>query len=139
MKSNGYSLIEVLIAMSILTVGILAVISMQTTSLKIQSRNRLSLNVQLITQQIIERIYVNSVDDAAVISYNGLNTKNAAPTNEPAKSDHAIFSSMLSQIPGGYVEVTVTNQRPYPVNVRTHWAEGNIKHHLDFATYILPH
>lgn len=139
MKSNGYSLIEVLIAMSILTVGILAVISMQTTALKVQSRNNLSVNIQLITQQIMERIQTNSVDDSAIISYNGLNTKNAAPTNEPAKSDHAVFSSMLSQIPGGYVEVNVTNQRPYPVYVRTHWLEGNIKHHLDFATYILPH
>lgn len=138
-NSNGFSLIEVLIAMSILTVGILAVISMQTTALNVQSRSKLSSNIQLITQQIVERINANARDDAAIISYNGLNTKSSAPVDEPAKSDHAYFQSVFSNISGGFAEIMVTNQRPYPVKVRVHWRDGNIKHHLDFDTYILPH
>lgn len=138
-NSDGFSLIEVLIAMSILTVGILAVISMQTTALNVQSRNKLSSNVQLITQQIVERINANARDDAAIISYSGLNTNSSAPVDEPAKSDHAYFKSIFSNISGGFAEITVTNQRPYPVKVRVHWRDGNIKHHLDFDTYILPH
>ncbi|GAB4433172.1 MAG: hypothetical protein OHK0040_03560 [bacterium] len=139
MKNNGYSLIEVLIAMSILTVGIMAVISMQTTALNTQFRSKMSSNMQLIAQQIIERINANARDDAAIISYQGLNTNSSAPTDEPAKSDHTYFKSLFSNIPGGYAEISVTNQRPYPVRIRVNWQDGNVKHHLDFDTYILPH
>jgi len=139
LKNSGYSLIEVLIAMSILTVGILAVISMQTTALNVQSRNKTSSRIQLIAQEVIERINANAKDDAAIISYNGLNTKSSPPNDEPAKSDHAYFTSIFNNISGGSAEVFVTNQRPYPVKVRVYWRDGNIRHHLDFDTYILPH
>ncbi len=139
MKNKGFSLIEVLIAMSILTIGILAVISMQTTALNVQSKSKLSSNIQLIAQQIVERIHANARDDAAIISYSGLNTKSAPPAEEPAKSDHDFFKALLANIPGGYAEISVSNQRPYPVRVRVHWLDGNIKHHMDLDTYILPH
>ena len=66
LNKTGYSLIEVLIAMSILTIGILAVISMQTTSMKVQSRNKLSAMVQLVTQEVIERIVEESRREEAV-------------------------------------------------------------------------
>lgn len=139
MKNKGYSLIEVLIAMSILTVGIMAVISMQTTALNTQSRSKISSNMQLIAQQITERINANARDDAAIISYHGLNTNSSAPTDEPAKSDHPYFKAMFSNISGGFAEISVTNQRPYPVKVRVHWRDGSIQHRLDLDTYILPH
>lgn len=138
MKNKGYSLIEVLIAMSILTIGILGVISMQTTALNTQSRSKMSSNIQLIGQQIVERINANARDDAAIISYQGLDTKSSAPTDEPAKSDHAYFKSLFTSIPGGYAKIAVTNQRPYPVKVTVYWQDGNITHHLAFDTYILP-
>lgn len=139
MKNKGFSLIEVLIAMSILTVGILAVVSMQTMSIKVQSRSKISATIQLKTQQIIERISANAKDDASILSYSNLNTKNTAPADEPAKSDHAYFKNLLSDIPQGYAEVLVLNQRPYPLSVKVYWKDGDIGHKMEFSTYILPH
>lgn len=125
--------------MSVLTVGILAVISMQTTALKTQSRNKLSTNIQLIGQQIIEKVNANSIDDASILSYNGLKTQDSAPASDPAKTDHAYFSTILAGITGGYAEIAVTATRPYPVDVTVFWMEGPIKHKLKYSTYILPH
>ena len=138
LKNKGFSLVEVLIAMSILTIGILAVISMQTTSLKIQSRSKHSYNVQLVAQQIMERVRANAFDDAAILSYSGLNTKNAAPIDEPAKSDYDYFKSLTSKIPNGHVEISINNQRPYPVKLRVSWKDGAVSHYLDYDTFILP-
>lgn len=137
--NKGFSLIEVLIAMSILTVGIMGVISMQTTAIKVQSRNKLSATVQLVGQSIIERVNANAIDDSSIISYSGLKTSDAAPTVEPAKSDHTYFSQLVAGVPGGAAEITVTNTRPFPVRVRVLWRDGAIAHHLDYDTYILPH
>ncbi len=138
MKNKGFSLIEVLVAMSILTVGLLAVISMQTTSLNIQSRSKYSHTVQLTAQQILERIRANAYEDASILSYSGLDTKNPAPSDEPAKSDYDYFKSIISKIPESQVQISITNQRPYPVKVRVSWKDGSISHHLDYDTFILP-
>lgn len=138
LKDSGFSLIEVLVAMSILTVGILAVVSMQTTALKTQSRSKLSYQIQLTGQQIVERINANSVDDASILTYNNLKTTQSAPQDEPAKSDYNYFKSLISKFRDASVEISVTNTRPYPVRVRIYWKDGLYTHHLDFDTYILP-
>lgn len=141
MGNKGFSLIEVLIAMSILTVGILAVVSMQTTALKVQSRNKLSAQIQNIGQEIIERIISNASDDQTVLSYNGIKTNDIAtkPTTFPANRDFDDFRTVLSRIPGGRAEISITNIRPYPVKVVVYWQDGNFPHKLEYATYILPH
>lgn len=138
LKDKGFSLIEVLVAMSILTVGILAVISMQTTSLKTLSRSKTSYQIQLVGQQVIERINANAIEDAAILSYSNLKTNQPAPALEPAKSDYEYFKSLISKFNQGVVEIYVTNIRPYPIKVRLYWMDGGHRHHLDFDTYILP-
>lgn len=142
MRNNkAFSLIEVLIAMSILTVGILAVVSMQSTALKVQSRNKLSANMQLIGQEIIERIISNSSDDQTLLSYGGIKTNDTStrPTTSPADKDFDDFRNVLLKYPSAWAEINVQNTRPFPVSVIVHWKDGNINHKLEFATYILPH
>jgi type IV pilus assembly protein PilV len=138
-QDKGFSLIEVLIALSVLTIGILAVISMQITAMKVQSRSKLSSSVQFATQQILEKVLANSISDTAVLSYSGLNTQSTAPSTEPAKTDHPYFITLLSGIPGGRAEITITNTRPYPVQVTVYWAESLVNHKLRYSTYVLPH
>ncbi|MCX7770519.1 MAG: type IV pilus modification protein PilV [Proteobacteria bacterium] len=140
MSSKGFSLIEVLIAMSILTVGILAVVSMQTTALKVQSRNKLSANIQNIGQEIIERIISNSSDDQTVLSYNGIKTNDTTtkPATFPANRDFDDFRNILNKYPGSWAEISVTNIRPYPLKVTINWKEGTFNHKLEYSTYILP-
>ncbi len=141
LKDKGFSLIEVLIAMSILTVGILAVISMQSTAIKIQSRNKLSANMQLINQEILEKIVTNASDDQTILSYNGIKTNDSStkPSTSPADKDFEYFKTLLAPYPNSWAEINVTNTRPYPVKVIVHWRDGNINHRLEYATYILPH
>jgi len=141
LKDKGFSLIEVLIAMSILTVGILAVISMQSTALKIQSRNKLSTTIQLINQEILEKIIANASDDQTILSYAGIKTKDNStkPSTSPADKDFEYFKSLLAPYPDAWAEVNVINTRPYPVKVTVHWKDGAINHKLEYGTYILPH
>ncbi len=141
MDNRGFSLIEILIAMSLLTVGILAVVSMQTTALKVQSRNKLSAQMQNIGQEIIERIISNASDDQTLLSYNGIKTNDTStkPASLPASSDFDYFREILNKYPGSWAEISVTNTRPFPVSVVVHWGEGTFKHKLEFDTYILPH
>jgi type IV pilus assembly protein PilV len=141
LKNKGYSLIEVLIAMSILTVGILAVISMQSTAIKVQSRNKISATMQLINQEILEKIIANASDDQTILSYSGIKTNDSStkPTTSPADNDFEYFKTLLAPYPGAWAEVNVTNTRPYPVKVIVHWKDGAINHKLEYGTYILPH
>lgn len=141
MGSKGFSLIEVLIAMSILTVGILAVVSMQTTALKVQSRNKLSAQIQNIGQEILERVMSNSSDDQTLLSYSGIKTNDTTtkPTTFPANRDFDDFRTILSKYSGAWAEINVTNTRPYPVTVIVHWKDGSFYHKLEYNTYILPH
>ncbi len=141
MGNKGFSLIEVLIAMSILTVGILAVVSMQSTALKVQSRNKLSAQMQNIGQEIVERILSNASDDQTLLSYSGIKTNDTStkPATSPANRDFDDFRTVLSKYPGAWAEINVTNTRPFPVSVIVHWVYGSFNHKLEFNTYILPH
>lgn len=141
MEDKGFSLIEVLIAMSILTIGILSVVFMQTTALKVQSRNKISANVQLTTQEIVEKIMANAIDDATILAYNGIKTNDntTKPLTSPVDKDFDFFKDTMSKFPEGWVEISVINKRPYPLKVISHWKEGIYSHKLEYETFILPH
>lgn len=138
--NNGFTLIEVLISLTILTVGILAIISMQGMALNTQSRSKQSTMVQNANQEIVERIRASSMDDATIISYNGLDTRNTcAAGTSPAAVDCNYFKTLFPQIPKGYATVQVSATRPFLVQVTTKWTEGLYIHTMLYQTYILPH
>lgn len=95
--------------------------------------------MQLIGQQVIEKINANAIDDASILSYNNLKTTQPQPNVEPARSDYSYFKSLISRFNNASIEIYVYNVRPFPVKVRVYWRDGSYNHHLDFNTFILPH
>ncbi len=53
---RGFSLIEVLIAMSILSVGLLALAQMQIVALKLNSSTKIRSNIMTVAQQAMEEV-----------------------------------------------------------------------------------
>lgn len=135
LRNSGFSLIEVLIAMSILTIGLLAVVSMQGTALKVQSRNKIATNIQLINQEIMEIIISSNTDP---ISYNGIKTNDLTtkPTTSPANVYFDYFRSILSKYKDAWAEINVTKEVDYKITITIYWKEGILTHKLTYTSYI---
>lgn len=146
-QARGFSLVEFLVAVVILSFGILSVITMQTTALNIQSRNKMSAQVQFVGQEVIERLVNAAVDDNYILSYNGIDTSNAATKpatsgDNPAPADFDYFKTLAAQL-AGKVTISVGSTKPYPATVQVYWTEGAAaagrSHRLSFSTYLIPH
>ncbi len=107
-EEKGFTLIEVMIAIVVLAIGLLAVAQMQLLAVKGNSYGSKMSVAALLAQDMIERIRQNAVN---VASYNNLDTNNIStrPASNPAQSDYdQIKSSItLSGLPQGRCQVAV--------------------------------
>lgn len=110
-NNKGFSLLEVLVAVVILAVGLLAAASMQTMALTSTTASRnTTLAVQL-AEEMVDRIRVNAGSTSGtLLSYNNLNTSNCTGLVDPALGDCTQWQSRLqsSGLPSAAGTVTVT-------------------------------
>lgn len=133
---EGFTLIEVLVAIVIITIGLLAVASMQTTAASGNTSSRnLTIAAQL-TEEMIDRVRANAGDTPNI--YNGLDT-NACAGTDPVLGDCTQWRTRLqnSGLSGARGQVTVTNNNPIvktaTITVTVTWGTG-ITRNVSFTT-----
>lgn len=128
--SQGFSLLEVLIALFVLSIGLLGLAALQTTSYKFNHQSFLRTQATVQTYDIIDRIRSNSTGNYALTA---TGTAPTAPTDcltsTCTANDMALFD--LNQwvnfinvyLPQGQGAVSVTTSR-YVVTIT--WVESGI-------------
>lgn len=146
LSARGFTLIEGMIALVVLSFGLLAVSGMQAVAL---SRNVDANQMSLVTNlaaEMVERIRYNR---ANALVYNGIDTANAGtrpPTSQTmAQGDYDQWSTRLaaSGLSGARGQVTVTAMTPTALNqsqvaVRVDWTGGLLNHAVVMTTIVVP-
>ncbi len=127
--SKGFSLIEVLVAMTIFSVGLLGLLGMYARSVTGYSDAKYRTDAALLADSLINDIWVNRANMASY-AYNG-------GTASPAVQ--LWLNDVQSSLPNGNATVTVGGV-PVQVNVTVTWAPPDaiaqsVKHsHTEIAT-----
>jgi type IV pilus assembly protein PilV len=137
-NSSGFTMIEVLVAVVIITVGLLAVDGMQTSAvLGNRSSNNLTIATQL-AEEMVDRIRANAIDSPQL--YNAIDTNIACAGADPALGDCTQWQTRLqaSGLPGARGQVTVTNNSPMAktatITVTLTWGTGVAIRTIQFTT-----
>ncbi len=119
-NESGFTLLEVLVAIVIVSIGLLAVAGMQTTAITGNASARDATIAIQLAEEMVDRIRVNAGDTPAV--YHGLDTNGGTATTctglsnqiDPALGDCVQWRSRLqnSGLSGAQGTVTVTNDSP---------------------------
>lgn len=140
-NNRGFTLIEVLISVFILSVGLLAVAALQTTAM---TANTSSMNTTVgvqMAEEMVDRIRANAGNTPDI--YNNINTKTTSCTGlvDPALGDCTQWKSRLasSGLPGAFGTVTVQADTPFSkvstVTVTVTWGIG-ITRSITFSTMV---
>lgn len=119
-KENGFSLIEVMIAVVLLMAGLLAIGSGEITTLTLNRRTSESMRAMAVAENIIDLMRRNSANpDALVASYNGMNTNNARIPN-PITDANFDFNAWRDQVTGTATVIGISGTvapGPFPCGV----------------------
>lgn len=111
-KTEGFTLLEVLIAIVISTISLLAIASGEMTSLN-TGRGSRDLSVAAFSgQEILERIQRNRTN---ILSYNGFDTNSSATrpsTPGMAQTDYDKWKIDVQMVTGGRGQITVAAGTP---------------------------
>ena len=138
-NENGFSLIEVLIAMLLVMVGMLAVAGMQTTAIRTNHTSNTNTIVVQMAEEIVERIRVNSGTTPEI--YNGLSTASCNSLAEPARGDCSQWQARMAETNllnlAGSVTVNMNSplDKTATVSTTVTWGPSNTKS-LTFTTIL---
>ena len=115
---RGFSLIEVMVALAILSFGLLGVAAMQGVAIQ---GNAFAKDITVATsaaQEILERIRLHATSRIVLSAYDGMNTANTAtaPATNPARSDYLAWQQQLAtlKLPSGSGTIDVQFDSPAP-------------------------
>lgn len=138
LNNEGFSLVEVMISIVLLSVGLLAVAGMQTTAM---SSNVVSRDVTMAVQmaeEIVDRIRLNGGNSPEI--YNSIDTSGSCSTfPEPAKGDCTQWQARLKGTNLFNIKGTVDVDAETPIgnsakiSVSVTWGAGGDKK-IDFTT-----
>ncbi len=145
-NQTGFTLLEAMLAMMVLSIGLLATSAMQTMAI---SRNVDSNELSVVTNlasEMIERMRFNTKNVAA---YNAIDTTNAAtrpPSTQPqARGDYDQWQTRLAASrlgsPRGRVTVAATgptNLNQNLVTIQLTWSGRVLPHSVTMSTIIAP-
>lgn len=141
-NQKGFTLLEVLVSIVIVSIGLLAVAAMQTTAI-LGNASAMNRTLALgLAEEMADRIRVNAGDTPNI--YNCINTNNSGttavnatpcvtegrPASDPAKGDYDQWRSRLSTsgLPNAYGQVAVAMDSPISktatITVTVTWGIG---------------
>lgn len=158
MTKKGFTIVEVLVAISILSIGIFAVISMLTTSLRSGSKGRAMTAANQVVQQQLEQVKVMTFDTMAnnMCGYVLPQTPGFIPTEPCIKVTTVVFTNRtavdytakynvpasLGDLSSITYDVTMQNVKNYPVTdvdmvaAKAKWSDVNGEHNTTAMTFI---
>jgi len=112
--SSGFTLIEIMVAMLVMTYGILAVMSMSIAAIQGNSTADYVTNITILADEVIEMIRDN-VDN--ISAYNGIDSSVATTqptTDATAAADYTTLVSRINALglPSGKCTIAIQNNTP---------------------------
>lgn len=117
LNKSGFTLLEVLISIVILSIGLLTMANMQTTAMTGNTSARdMTIAVQL-AEEMVDRIRVNAGDTPGI--YNGIDTSGACGGADPALGDCTQWQARLAASGLSNATGTVNIVTNNPINKAT--------------------
>lgn len=120
-KQQGFSLLEVMIAIFITAIGVLGAAAMQLNALKYTDSSRLTSQASFIVYDVIDRIRANA-DPVQLAQYELANLDSApSVANSVLTTDLKDFANAVASLPEGEGAIDVDGSE---VTVALSWSEG---------------
>ena len=138
-RSRGFTLLEVLVAMVVLSVGLLGLSGLQTSSLRNNHSAFLRSQATLVSNDIIDRMRANR--DSALAGDYDIAYADSAPTtscssgcdpDEVAEVDVREWRAYVARLPGGDSQITFPATGVAEVRVR--WGDARDGTQLEIVT-----
>lgn len=124
--SNGFTLVEVLVAIVIFSLGVLGLVRLQATALKMSTDARQRAEATFLVDQLLARMLIADPATAASFAHKPSGTTTCAPTG--ARSTNPLVTEWLTQVTAAFPRVSVDEQQVIvngsEVTVRLCWKNG---------------
>lgn len=127
-EQKGFTLLEVLVAIVVLSIGLLAAAAMQTIAIMGNTSAMNRTYALGLAEEMVDRIRVNAGDTPSI--YTGINTSGNCAGADPALGDCNQWKTRLSTsgLPNAYGTVSVTTDSPISktatITVTVTWGIG---------------
>lgn len=138
--SKGFSLIEVLIAITLLSIGLLGVASMQGTAISANSFARSGTEAIQLAEEMVDRIRSNAGNDP--ILYDNIDTGGTCTGSDPALADCTAWKAILESSGLQNISGTVDVQNDTPlaktatITVTVEWGPNGDDRNVTFTTIL---
>jgi type IV pilus assembly protein PilV len=132
-KQQGFTLLEVLIALLVLSIGLLGLAALQTTGLRSNEMASMRTTSTMLTYDISDRMRANpqgTVDSDYVIDSGPVTgtvpdcTSTDCTTAQMATFDLSQWKTAVAQLPGGLGDITQTAGPPLVHTITVRWDEN---------------
>lgn len=128
-RDRGFSLVEVLVAVLIFALGVLALVRLQATAVKMSTDARQRAEATFLADQLIARMLISDRTTASAFNHRANGTTSCAPTG--TASTNAMVVDWLAQVMATFPralaneqQVIVSGTPPDEVTVRICWKNG---------------
>ena len=130
---QGFTLLEVLIALLVLSIGLLGLAALQTTGLRSNEMASMRTTSTMLAYDITDRMRANAqgiIDDDYVIDTDLITetvtdcTSNDCTTEQLALYDLNQWKNAVAKLPGGLAEITQTAGPPLTHTITVRWDEN---------------
>ncbi|MFQ5543049.1 MAG: type IV pilus modification protein PilV [Nitrospiria bacterium] len=142
-NERGFTFIEVLVAMFIVTFGLLALASMQVTALKGAAVGGNTTHANQLARDVVERVLKNATN---VGSYDGMQTstnqRQNCPTLVPSPAclqDFTVWQNTITALPNGDLTIaSIPGPNFDTVNVNVSWQDPSGSHAVVLPFQVAP-
>lgn len=126
---QGFSMVEVLVAVVIFAFGVLALVQLQATAVKMSTDARQRAEATFLADQLVARMLISDRAAAAAFNHRAAGSTPCAPTG--TASTHALMVDWLAQVTATFPraaaneqQVIVAGSPPDEVTIRMCWRNG---------------
>ena len=132
-KQQGFTLLEVLIALLVLSIGLLGLAALQTTGLRSNEMASMRTTSTMLAYDISDRMRANAqgiidgdyvIDTGAVAGTVTDCTSNDCTTSQLANYDLSQWKTAVATLPGGLADITQDAGPPLTHTITVRWDEN---------------
>ncbi|AEG92316.1 type IV pilus modification protein PilV [Ramlibacter tataouinensis] len=141
--ARGVAMVEVLVAVVIFALGVLGLVRLQATAVKMSTDARQRAEATFLADQLLARMLIAAPADAMSFRHMADGTVACSPTG--SASTHPVVTDWLSQVTAAFPRATAAEQQvivsgspPDEVTVRLCWrnGEGDTPHTLELVNRV---